>query len=166
MPSIKIGTRDELMVNLEAAVVRGEPSRLLVVFRLGGFEEFVSRYGYGATDALVSHVASRLPDASRPSNFYSRPRKNELCAIISGRIDGVEGALAAAAREVHETLEPSGIALGFGTAILPQEARDPTEALALADSRLIGVADGEPIPRDSHSAARVPTGARVLKPAG
>jgi GGDEF domain-containing protein len=163
---IEIGTREELMVNLQAAVAPGEVTRLLVVFRLGGYEEFVSRYGYSATDALMSHVASRLPDASGPSSFYYRPRKNELCAIIAGRVDGVEGALAVAARDVHETLEPSGIELGFGTAVVPQEASDAIGALALADSRLIGVADGEPIPRDSRSAARVPARVGVLRPAG
>jgi GGDEF domain-containing protein len=163
---IDIGTREELMVNLQAAVAPGEATRLLVVFRLGGYEEFVSRYGYSATEALMSHVASLLPDASRPSHFYYRPRKNELCAIIAGRVDGVERALAAAARHVHETLEPSRIELGFGTAVVPQEASDPIEALALADSRLTGVADGEPIPRDTHSAAQVPARVGVLRPAG
>jgi GGDEF domain-containing protein len=163
---IGIGSREELMVALQAAVAPGEATRLLVVFRLGGYEEFVSRYGYDATDALMSHVASRLPDASGPSSFYYRPRRNELCAIIAGRIDGVEGALAEAARDVHETLEPSGIELGYGTAVVPHEASDAVEALALADSRLTGVADGEPMPRDSHSSARVPARAGVLRPAG
>ena len=117
--ALAIGTREELMVDLKAEVTPGEPPRLLVVFRLGGFEEFVSRYGYNATDALMSHIASRLPAASGPSSFYYRPRKNELCAVISGRIVGVEGALAIAARDVHETLKLSGVVLGFGTAIVP-----------------------------------------------
>ena len=158
--AIEIGTREELMVNLKAAVRHDEPTRLLVVFRLGGYEEFVGRYGYGATDALMTHVASRLPDASGPSSFYYRPRKSEICAIIAGRVEGVEGALAAAARDVHETLKPSGISLGFGTAVVPQEASDAIDALALADSRLTGVFDGEPMPRETS------TRAGVLRPAG
>jgi GGDEF domain-containing protein len=164
--AIEIGTREELMVSLKAAVAHGEPTRLLVVFHLGGFEEFVGRYGYGATDALMSHVASHLPVASGPSSFYYRPRKSDLCAIISGRIEGVEGALAAAARDVHETLKPSGISLGFGTAVVPQEAGDAIDALALADSRLTGVFDGEPMPRETPGTGRVPTRAGVLRPAG
>ena len=84
----------------------------------------MSRFGYTATDALMSHVASCLPDDRGPSRFYYRPRKNELCAIIAGRVEGVEGALAAAARDIHETLKPSRIELGFGTAVVPQEADD------------------------------------------
>jgi GGDEF domain-containing protein len=164
---IEIGTREELMVSLTAALAPGQSTRLLVVFRLGGFEEFVGRYGYGATDALMSHIASRLPDASGPASFYYRPRKNELCAIISGRVDGVEGVLAIAARDVHETLKPSGISLGFGTAVLPHEGSDPIEVLALADSRLTGIADGEPMPRTSagdEQASQGPAHTGVLRP--
>jgi GGDEF domain-containing protein len=163
---IKIGTREELMANLTAAVAPSEPTRLLVVFRLGGFAEFVARFGYGATDALMTHIASRLPAVSGPSSFYYRPRKNELCALIGGRVDGVEGALAAAARDVHEELDASGISLGFGTAVIPQEADDAVAALALADGRLAGVVDGESMPRDSHLAAQAPARVGVLRPAG
>ena len=43
----------------------------------------------------------------------------------------------------------NGISLGFGTAVLPHEASDPVGALALADSRVISVADGDPMPRSS-----------------
>jgi GGDEF domain-containing protein len=162
---IEIGTREELMAGLELAVMDGQPTRLLVVFRLGGYEEFVRNYGSNATDALMTHVASRLPEASGPSHFYYRPRKNELCAIIGGHVQGVEGALASAARDVHEGLEASGITLGFGTVVVPHEAHDAIGALALADGRLTGVIDGEPMPRDSHRATEVPQRTGVLKPA-
>jgi len=148
---IEIGTREQLLVDLTRAVVPGEPVKLLVVFRLGGFEEFASRYGNETTATLLGRVVSRLPEASGPSNFYYRPRKDELCGLISGRLDGVEAALIAAAREISETLGTDGISLGFGTAVLPHQAGDPVEALALADSRVIGVADGDPMPRGSGS---------------
>jgi GGDEF domain-containing protein len=165
--SIEIGTREELMTHLKAALAVGEPTRLLAVFRVGKFEEFVARYGYAATGALMSHIASLLPEGSGPPSFYYRPRKNELCAIIGGHTEGVEGALAIAAREVHETLGESGVSLGFGTAILPFEASDPIDLLALADSRLTGVANGQPMPRgaeDGKVQSRTPAG--VLRPSG
>ena len=144
---IEIGTREQLLVDLTRAVVPGEPVKLLVVFRLGGFEEFASRYGNETTATLLGRVVSRLPEASGPSNFYYRPRKDELCGLVMGRLDGVEAALAAAAKDIDETLGAYGIALGFGTAILPHEARDPIQALAVADSRIVGVADGTTMPR-------------------
>lgn len=151
--AIEIGTRDQLLLDLAAAVAPGEPARLLVILRLGGFEEFTSNFGNGATERLLEVVVSRLPAASGPSNFYYRPRKDELCGLIAGRLVGVEGALVAAAREIDDTPDTTGISLGFGTAILPHEAPDPIEALALADSRVIGVANGDPMPRSSGSGA-------------
>jgi GGDEF domain-containing protein len=164
---IEIGTREELMTHLKAALAAGQPTRLLAVFRVGKFEEFVARYGYAATGALMSHIASLLPDGSGPPSFYYQPRKNELCAIIGGHTEGVEGALAIAAREVHETLGESGVSLGFGTAIMPFEASDPVDLLALADGRLTGVANGEPMPRaSSGDDDRAPARSGVLRPSG
>jgi hypothetical protein len=151
--SIEIGTREQLLIDLAGAVGPGEPVRLLVVFRLGGFEEFAGRYGNGVTDELLSRVVGRLPEASGPSTFYYRPRKDELCGLVAGRLDGVEAALTAAAQEVNDTLGSQGISLGFGTAILPHEARDPIKALALADGRVIGVADGAAMPRGTAGGA-------------
>lgn len=130
------------MVDLAAAVAPGQPARFLVVFRLGGF-------GYGPTDALLSHIVSRLPAASGPSSFYYRPRKDELCGLIAGRLLDVEGALCAAATDASSLVASSGISLGFGTAVLPWEANNAVDALALADSRISGIADGEPVFRRS-----------------
>jgi GGDEF domain-containing protein len=145
--SVEIGTREQLLIDLTGAVAPGEPVRLLVLFRLGGFEEFAGRYGNGATDELLNRVVGHLPEASGPSSFYYRPRKDELCGLVAGRLDGVEAALTAAAQDVNDTLGSKGISLGFGTAILPYEARDPISALATADGRVIGIADGAAMPR-------------------
>ena len=144
-----VRTREQLLIDLAAAVTPGEPVQLLVILRLGGFDDFTGRFGNGATEKLLDVVVSRLPAASGPSNFYYRPRKDELCGLIAGRLDGVEGALFAAAREISDTLGASGISLGFGTAILPHEASDAVDALALADSRVVGIPDGDPMPRSS-----------------
>jgi GGDEF domain-containing protein len=145
--AFEIGTREQLLADLTRAVAPGEPVKLLVIFRLGGFEEFAGRYGNNTTAALLGRVVDRLPEASGPSSFYYRPRKDELCGLVMGRLDGVEAALAAAAKDIDETLGSQGIALGFGTAILPYEASDPIEALALADTRIVAVAGGETMPR-------------------
>jgi hypothetical protein len=147
--SIPIGTRDQLLVDLAAALAPGEPVRLLVILRLGGFEEFTSTYGNGATERLLEIVVGQLPPASGPSSFYYRPRKDELSGLIAGRLDGVEAALVAAGREISDSLGAKGISLGFGTAILPREANEPIKALALADSRVTGVANGNPMPRST-----------------
>jgi GGDEF domain-containing protein len=135
---VTIGTRDELIAVLGTAVAPDEPERLLVVFRVEGFDQFAGRYGDGAPDALVSHVLRCVPAASGQFEFYFRPRKDELCALIAGNLDGIEAGLFEAANAVFEILGSSGISLDFGTASLPAEAHDAIEALALADGRMTG----------------------------
>ena len=62
----------QLLADLDAAVAADQPVRLLVIFRLGGFEEF-TRLGTRSPGALIREVMSYLPDASGPSGFYYRP---------------------------------------------------------------------------------------------
>jgi hypothetical protein len=143
-----IGTREQLLGDLGAAVAPDQPVRLLVIFRLGGFEEF-TRLGTRSPGALIREVMSYLPDASGPSGFYYRPRRDELCGLIEGPLRDVERALLAASTALNERLGRKGLSLGFGAAVLPDEAGDPIGALALADSRVARVSDGEPMPRGS-----------------
>jgi GGDEF domain-containing protein len=147
--SFTIGSRDDLIADLGVAVAPGEPEKLFVVFRIEGFDQFTRQYGDGGPDALIGHVLRCLPPASGPFGFYYRPRKDELCVLISGCLDGVEGGLFEAANAVYEILGSSGISLDFGTAFLPEEASDPTAALALADGRMTG----GPLARDPESLA-------------
>jgi hypothetical protein len=144
-----IGTREQLHGDLGAAVAPDQPVRLLVIFRLGGFEEF-TRLGTRSPGALIREVMSYLPDASGPSGFYYRPRRDELCGLIEGPLRDVERALLAASTALNERLGRKGLSLGFGAAVLPGEAGDPIGALALADSRVARVSDGEPMPRGSR----------------
>jgi hypothetical protein len=151
--SFTIGNRDELIADLGVAVAPGEPVRLFLVFRIEGFEQFTRYYGDGAPDALIGHVLRCLPPASGPFGFYYRPRKDELCALISGHLDGVEGGLFEAANAVYEILGSQGISLDFGTAFLPHEADHPIAALALADGRMTGGALAREVPEIlTHSA--------------
>jgi hypothetical protein len=149
----RIGEREELIAVLDAAVAPEQPERLLVIFRVEGFDQFTRQYGDGAPDALVGHVLRCLPAASAPFDFYYRPRRDELCALISGSLDGVEAGLFEAANAVFEILGATGISLDFGTAFLPEEANDPIEALALADGRMTG----GPLARDPEVLAADPT---------
>ena len=52
---------------------------------------------------------------------------------------------------VRRSLRNLFVSLGFGTAILPYEAGDPTAALALVDSRIAGVKHGEHLPREESA---------------
>jgi hypothetical protein len=162
--NMEIGPREALMTDLRKALEPDQPLRMLVTFRLARYAEFADKWGAYATEALVNYIASCLPSSTGPASFYHRIRKDELCGLIGGQLNGVEGGFSAAARAVDEMLGSSGISLGFGTAILPHEAREANEALALVDSRIKGVLTGELMPRSPSS---LPTGrSQVIKPAG
>jgi hypothetical protein len=74
--SFTIGSRDELIGDLSAAVAPGEPERLFVVFRIEGFDHFTRHYGDGGANALVGHVLRCLPTARWPFDFPHRPRND------------------------------------------------------------------------------------------
>ena len=160
----EIRLREELMKDLRQAVQPGEPLRLLVTFRLAHMADFAYRFGDRAREALLGHIADCLPRTAGPASFYYRIRKDELCGIIGGQLSGIEGGLSAAAREVDEMLGSSGISRGFGTAILPDAAADPTAALALVDSRIMGVKHGEHMPREES--VQMAGRSKVYRPAG
>ena len=98
---IEIGTREALLADLEAALAPEEPVRLLVIFRLGGFEEF-TRLGTRSPGVLIREVMSYLPEATGPSGFYYRPRRDELCGLIEGSLRDVERALLAASTALQK----------------------------------------------------------------
>ena len=143
--------RENLVADLTAAVSPDAPGSLLVVFRLGGFNEFMARSGNTAVERLVDTVVAHITAAIGPDGAFYRSRKDELCGIVSGRLDGVESALFAAAASVNSdpVVRRTGITIGYGTAVLPHEASDPVAALTVADQRVIGFADGQPLSRGS-----------------
>ena len=133
---VHIGTREALLADLAAALAPGEPTRALVVLRVEGYDEFTAHFGFGATEALIDQVMGCLPDTIGPLAFYYRPRENELCALVAGRLERIEGALFATANAVFDLLGMKGVSLDFGLAVLPHEVDDPVAALALADGRM------------------------------
>lgn len=136
-----IRTRDQLMRDLTAALAPGEPARLLVVFRFGGRPALDA-----TTDLIVERVIGRVSEAGGPSALYYTPRRDELCALIAGGLLDAERTLCATVNDAHRSLA-SGVSLGFGTVVLPHEASDALGALELADSRIVGIEDGQPVAR-------------------
>ncbi len=149
---VHVGTREELLTDLEAALV-AEQLRA-PAGHLQGLAASRSSRGSGHVRPGRSSARSRRLPAERewPSGFYYRPRKDELCGLIEGSLRDVERALLAASTALNERLQRKGLSLGFGAAVLPDEAGDPIGALALADSRVARVSDGEPLPRGGSPA--------------
>ena len=144
--AVQIGTRDELMVAMDGAIQAREPARLLAIFRLAGYRDFTFRFGDSAIDATATSVAEHLPAGDELSTFYYRPREDELCLLVEGRLEAVEPALSAAAHELDDELGPDGIAIGHATATLPLGTHTLIESLRYVDGR-IADANGRAMPR-------------------
>jgi hypothetical protein len=143
---VQIGTRNELMVAMDGAIRAREPTRLLVIVRLGGYQDFTMRFGDSAIYATATSIAGHLQRGDELSTFYYRPREDELCLLVEGQFEPVEQALSEAAHEVNDLLGPNGIAVGYATATLPYGTHTLIESLRFVDRRIVD-ADGNAMPR-------------------
>jgi hypothetical protein len=125
------------MAVVGAAVQPGEPERLLVVFRIEGIDELDERYGENAMERMADHIAIHLPNSSGRWTFYFQPRRDELCLLIEGPLEGTDQALSAAATTVNEALGTEGIMVGYSHTLLPSGLGNFTEAIASVDRRIL-----------------------------
>jgi hypothetical protein len=148
---VGVGTRDDLSAVVEAAVRPGEPERLLVVFRLAGFDEFAARFGENSMETLAGYIALYLPNDDGRSSFYFRPRRDELCVLVEGQLATADEGLSAAARTVVEALGPEGITLGYSTTLLPYDLVSFIDAITRADHLIVDT-NGKPMTRNYRTA--------------
>lgn len=154
-PLTGFGTRAKLMGDLAQAVGLPGPGWTLAIFDIGGFRRYVELYGRIEGEALLVRVAQHL-EATLGERFeYYRPRYEELAVLVPAPPASAGDALTAAAAALTARLEQFSVTLTFGTAILPSEAADPTEALSLADTRLFLHASDRRA-RERRSVPRVP----------
>lgn len=135
-PLTGFGTRQALVAGLCEAVEPGAPAKLLVVFGLDGFDDYVALFGRLAGRTLLVKLAARLAEALGSQGVCFRPRYDEFSALIETRIDAATPLLDAAVIALRERATSGAVTAAWGAAMLPEEADDPILALALADRRL------------------------------
>ena len=119
--------RRKLVADLEQ-----ERYGVLVLLDLDGFKSYNDTYGHVAGDALLDRLGHGL--AAVGAAAY-RMGGDEFCVLGGHDVDGA--ALAAeAASALHERGEGFEITCSYGFVTLPQEARDASSALRLADRRM------------------------------
>jgi GGDEF domain-containing protein len=135
-PLTGFGLRPALLAALAGAVEAGGPPRLLVLFSLDGFEEYVALFGRLAGRTLIVRLAARLAEALAPFGTCYRPRYDEFAALVETPIADAKPVLDAAVAALRERATTVAVTASWGAAMLPEEASDPIAALALADERL------------------------------
>ena len=154
--------REQFIADLTAALEPGSPPRTLAVFDLVGLSEHRRSFGERASDELIARLAEAFARVVVPAGSCYRPRRDEFCSLVAGRIDEADGAnlLPEAARALLEAGEGSLTSSWFGACLLPEEAADPIEALMLADERLLVRSDHRASRERRHGERRGDSGSQ------
>ena len=107
----------------------------LALFDLDGFKHYNDTFGHPAGDALLQRLGTALQAAVEPQARAYRMGGDEFCVLITD--DTEPGLLIAAARQaLADRGDGFDIGASCGVSSLPGDARDPMDALRLADHRM------------------------------
>jgi two-component system cell cycle response regulator len=141
-----LGNRRKLLRDADLAVAQAtaEHPLMLAIFDLDGFKTYNDTYGHPAGDALLARLSAKLVDAVAGWGSAYRLGGDEFCLLLPGDSMQRRQALAAAIAALSEDGEAFSIGSSYGTALVPSEAGDATEALRCADQRLYAAKDNRP----------------------
>jgi diguanylate cyclase (GGDEF)-like protein len=130
-----LGNRRALLSDLERRLSRssGEPA-VLMIFDLNGFKGYNDTFGHPAGDALLTRLGQALTAAVAPHARAYRLGGDEFCVL--GRATADDQLEAAAATALSEHGDGFSITAASGVVVIPDEARDASEAMRVADQRM------------------------------
>ncbi|HEX8741677.1 MAG TPA: diguanylate cyclase [Thermoleophilaceae bacterium] len=131
-----LGNRRRLMGDVETALEKDGGPTILVLYDLDGFKGYNDTFGHPAGDALLTRLGAALSKAVVGCGTAYRPGGDEFCALLS--TDGVEidEKIADTVAALSERGRGFAVTPSYGSVVIPDEARDVTLALQLADKRL------------------------------
>jgi diguanylate cyclase (GGDEF)-like protein len=109
---------------------------LLGLFDLDGFKQYNDTFGHPAGDALLARVGERLQAMLQGTATAYRIGGDEFCLLAVGDRLTRDELVARAAAALSESGDTFRISCSHGTALVPDEASSPEEALHLADQRM------------------------------
>ncbi|MDQ3935723.1 MAG: diguanylate cyclase [Actinomycetota bacterium] len=131
-----LGNRRRLMIDVETALERPDGHSILVLYDLDGFKGYNDTFGHPAGDALLARLGRALADAVVGYGTAYRPGGDEFCALIEADSQHLPGKIADTVAALSERGRGFSVTPSYGSVIIPEEARDVTLALQLADKRL------------------------------
>jgi len=136
------GSRRGLLSDLAAIAAGQREPATLAIFDLGGFDLFIEHSGRLEAEVMLVRLAEGLAETLGQTASHYRPRYEEFAVLLAISPFAAEPLLAAATAKLTARFSAAGIVLTYGSALVPDEADDPIEALALADTRLFLRAHG------------------------
>jgi two-component system, cell cycle response regulator len=135
-PLTGLSNRRRLQIDLAGVLHADEPHALLLL-DLNGFKTYNDSYGHGAGDILLHQLGAALANAVDGRGDAYRIGGDEFCVLAPLRSDlGVFSADCAAALATHG--DGFSITAAHGAVLVPDEGRDASTVLALADARMYG----------------------------
>jgi diguanylate cyclase (GGDEF)-like protein len=132
-----LANRRQLLVDLERRLRRDPvPPTILMLFDLDGFKGYNDTFGHPAGDALLARLGAKLATAPGASGTAYRLGGDEFCLAATVGDGDAESLIDRACDALTEVGEGFEIASSFGAVMLPDEARDSSHALTIADERL------------------------------
>ena len=130
--------RRALDEDLRAAARRAGPDRPLVValFDLNGFKAYNDTFGHPAGDVLLARLGGALAAATADRGRAYRLGGDEFCVLAEIERSAVEALVADAARALSEHGENFAVTAAHGVIVLPDDTRDPADAMRLVDLRM------------------------------
>jgi len=109
---------------------------LLVFFDLDGFKAYNDSFGHLEGDMLLRRLSRKLSDAVERRAVAFRLGGDEFCILGPMPANGSHYLIAACREALSERGEGFAIQASWGQVVIPDEARDATTALVLADQRM------------------------------
>ncbi len=137
-PLTGLANRRKLLLDLDHACASLAERRtwLLALFDLDGFKLYNDSFGHPAGDALLVRLGTKLAHAAQGRGDVYRLGGDEFCLLVRGTVDEAAAVLDDAVAALVEHGEGFSISSSFGAVFLPEDARDTSEALRVADVRL------------------------------
>jgi two-component system cell cycle response regulator len=134
----ELGNRRALMQQLELASrdLNAERPVVLTLFDLDGFKAYNDAFGHPAGDALLVRLAAQLAAATPAGATAYRMGGDEFCVLARTTPAEVLDVVDAASAALREDGDGFSIGASHGSALLPVDARDPADALRIADTRM------------------------------
>jgi two-component system, cell cycle response regulator len=130
-----LGNRRRLMADVEQALEKDQPT-ILVLYDLDGFKGYNDTFGHPAGDALLTRLGRALAESVKGCGTAYRPGGDEFCTLLGTEEGEIDEKLAATIAALSERGKGFAVTPSFGSVVIPDEARDVTLALQLADKRL------------------------------
>ncbi len=137
-PLTRLRNRRALMQDLAGVCERAseEQPAYLWFFDLDGFKAYNDSFGHLAGDALLTRLGQRLQSTVACHGAVYRLGGDEFCALVTAPVENPLALFEQARGALAETGGAFVVTASGGAVEIPREAREPTQALRIADHHM------------------------------